>query len=160
MGYLKDTIKSLSWMGALRVFIRGLTFIRLVILARILTPNQFGLFAIASLALAFLEIISETGINVFFIQDEGDFRSFVDTAWIISITRGTFIFLVLILTAPLIVSFFNSPASLTLIFWISLVPFLRGFINPSEAKFQKELEFNKEFYFRTLIFGNGSLSLL
>jgi O-antigen/teichoic acid export membrane protein len=35
---------------------------------------------------------------------------------------------------------------------IAIIPFLRGFINPSEIKFQKNLEFNKEFALRLSCF--------
>jgi O-antigen/teichoic acid export membrane protein len=39
---------------------------------------------------------------------------------------------------------------------ISVVPFLRGFINPASVKFQKELKFHKEFWYRSVIFSFDS----
>jgi len=152
MGYKRQTIKGVSWLGALRVVIRGLTFVRLAILARLLTPSQFGLFGIASLVLAFLEIITETGINVFFIQDEGKLKDYLNTAFVVSIIRGTLISLLIFIFAPLIASFFNSPESKNLLYLTAIIPFIRGFINPSVVIFQKELQFNKEFFLRTGIF--------
>jgi len=71
---------------------------------------------------------------------------------VVSILRGTLISLFIIFLAPLVVSFFNSPQALSLLFLISLVPFLRGFINPAIVKFQKELEFGKEFLIRFSVF--------
>ncbi|MBU0998066.1 lipopolysaccharide biosynthesis protein [Patescibacteria group bacterium] len=157
MGYIKQTVKGVSWLGALRVIIRGLTFVRLAMLARILTPGEFGLFGIATLVLAFLEIITETGINVFFIQDEGKLKDYADTAWIVSIFRGIIISFSIVLFAPLISKFFNSPDSIKLLYFIAVIPLLRGFINPSIIKFQKEFEFNKEFFLRAGIFLIDSL---
>lgn len=139
-------------MVGLRGSTRVLAFIKILILARILSPNEFGLFGIAMLFLSLLEIISETGINIFLIQEGEDIDSFIDTAWIVSILRGTLIALVLFLLAPVISHFFNSPQSLNVIYLISIAPFIRGFINPSIVKFQKNLLFAKEFVFRLLIY--------
>jgi len=139
-------------MGALRVAIRGLTIVRLAILARLLSPYEFGLFGIAVLMLALLETVTETGINVFLIQKEGELKDYVSSAWLVSILRGVLISAVLLAFSGLISTFFNSPNALPLIMLIAIIPFLRGFINPSEIKFQKNLEFNKEFALRLSCF--------
>ena len=144
-------------MGALRLFLRSLTYLRLAILARVLDPGSFGVFGIASLVLAFLEIVTETGINVFLIQDEGKLNKYVNSAWVVSIIRGFLISIILIISAPLISKFFNSPESKNLVYLISIIPFIRGFINPSIIKLQKNLEFNKEFFLRSGIFAFDSV---
>lgn len=135
-------------MGGLRVANRGITFIKTAILARLLTPAQFGIFGIAMLALAFLEVITETGINIFLIQDEGKLEDYLDTAWLVSILRGIVISLVLLLLAKPVSVFFNMPDSYPVLLLIGSIPFIRGFINPSIVKYQKNLQFNKEFILR------------
>lgn len=152
MGFRKAALNAISWNMASRWVIRGLTFLRLAILARILNPVQFGIFGIATLILGFLEIITETWINVFLIQEEGEIDEFVDTAWVISIIRGFIIFCIIFLLAPPISVFFNSPDSLSIIRVISLVPLIRGFINPSVTKLQKDLLFKKNFIYRSSLF--------
>lgn len=152
MGYLKNTIKGLSWMGVLRLAIRGLTFVRIAILARLLLPAQFGVFGIATLILALLEALTETGINVFLIQNEGNLEEYVDTVWCISIIRGIIISVIILLASSLIAAFFHSPNARPIVMLMAIIPFMRGFINPSEVKFQKELEFNKEFLLRISAF--------
>ncbi len=151
MGYLKATLTGTGWMGALRLVNRVVALLKLGILARILVPAQFGLFGIASLVVALLETLSETGINVFLIQGEGDVEEYVDTAWVVSILRGMFIALTIVLVAPLVALFFNSKESMRLLFLIALVPLLRGFINPAIVTLQKELQFHKEFIVRLSI---------
>lgn len=151
MGYLGQTIKGLSWIGALRGVTRGLAFVRILVLARLLTPSQFGLFGIASFMLALVEVLTETGINIFLVQREGKIDKYLSSAWIVSIIRGLIIFLFIVISAPLVASFFNAGDALSLILLISIVPLVRGFINPSIVLFQKELNFNREFYFRGAI---------
>ena len=157
MGYSKETFIGISWVGAFRIFSRCIAFLRIIILARILTPMQFGVFGIAAMALALLEILTETGINVFLVQKKDDLREYINDAWLVSIFRGLLIAVLIVLTAPLIISFFKIPQSKELILLISIVPFIRGFINPAEVKFQKDLQFGKEFYFKMAIFSLDSL---
>lgn len=151
MGYTRDAIKGVSWIAVLRVSTRALSFLKIIILARILLPSQFGAYGVALLALGFLEVMTETGINVILVQEK-ETDKYINSAWIVSIIRGIIISLVIILFTPLIVRFFNSPESAVLLYAVSIVPFLRGFINPSVVKFQKELEFHKEFWYKFSVF--------
>lgn len=161
MGYKNRAFVGASWMGVLRVATRIITFFRLAILARILSPTQFGIFAVGSLVLALVEVLTETGINVFLIQKKDEARFYLNSAWIISILRGFIIAFVIILFSPLIVHFFNSEASYPILFLIAIVPLIRGFINPSIISIQKEIQFHKEFYLRsTLLFIDTSVAII
>lgn len=157
MGYSKAAIKGFSWMGGLRIIIRFVGFLKIVILARLLSPIQFGVYGISTLSLAFLETFTESGINVFLIQHEDNIDDYISTAWIVSIVRGLIISLLIILAAPLIVKFFKSSEAYQLLILISLVPAIRGFINPSVVKFQKQLQFNKEFWLRGILTATEAL---
>lgn len=152
MGYTKQALTGISWVGAIRVITRFLTVFKTAIIARILTPTQFGVFGIATLVLAFIEIITETGINIFLVQQKEDADKYINTAWIISIIRGFIISFVILITIPFIIYFFNSPESLNSLLLVCFVPIIRGFINPSIIKFQKELLFQKEFIYKTSLF--------
>lgn len=147
-----SVIRGLSWLGASKAVIRLLAFVKTIILARILTPAAFGVFGIASIVLEFLEVITETGINVFLVQEKEDIDGYIDTSFIVSIIRGILISVFIVITSGFISGFFNSPEAQGLILLIAVVPFVRGFINPSVVKFQKELAFNKEFWFRSGLF--------
>ena len=152
MGYLKDTIRGLSWVGTLRVLSRLLTFLKTIIIARILLPFQFGVFGIISLILTFLEILTETGVNVILIQEETLSQSYINSAWVISIFRGILISFLMILSRGAIASFFHTPEVANLLLLASIIPLLRGLINPTIIKFQKELRFDKEFKYRFSVF--------
>lgn len=152
MGYFNEIVSGVSWLGGLKAVSRAVAFVKTAILARVLVPAQFGLFGIASLVLELLEILTETGINVVLTQEKKNIDSYIDTAWIVSIARGFLITLAIILATPLIDSFFHSPDSKALLYLMAIIPFIRGFINPSAVKLVKELEFKKEFIFRFSIF--------
>ncbi len=151
MGYFGQTIKGISWIGGLRGVTRGLAFVRILILARLLTPSQFGLFGVASFMLALVEVFTETGINIFLVQREGKIDNYLSSAWIISIFRGFIIFTVILVSAPFASSLFNAQDALGLLILIAFVPLVRGFINPAVVLYQKELSFHKEFYFKATV---------
>ncbi len=148
MGYFKETVRGISWMTAFRAAYRGLGIVRIGIIAHILSPYSLGVFAVATISLGFLEIITETGINVFLIQEKEDIEGFINSAWVVSIVRGILIGILIAATAVPVSNFFGSVESRNLLYLVAIVPVLRGFINPSIVKFQKNLQFNKEFFYR------------
>lgn len=152
MGYMMDAKRGVIWIGGYRAATRIFSIFRTALLARLLSPAQFGVYGIAVLILSLLEIVTETGINTVLIQKKGSISEFIDTAWVVSILRGTIIAVVVIAVAPIIASFFNSPEAQNLLYLTALVPFIRGFINPSLVNFQRDLRFKTEFFLRTTLF--------
>ncbi|OGH06034.1 MAG: hypothetical protein A2W22_03870 [Candidatus Levybacteria bacterium RBG_16_35_11] len=158
MGYKRTAFKGISWMTGLQTLIRSFAFIKIAILARILSPSDFGLYGIAALLLAFLQIITETGINVILVQSKKEVKEVLDSAWVISIIRGLIIFLGIIIASPFIAYFFKTPSVLGIILIISLAPLISGFINPAEIIFQKELKFKYEFLFRASLYFTDAIA--
>lgn len=152
MSYTKIAFGGLSWTAGLRGVLRLITILRMAVLARILTKTSLGVFGIVTMVLALLEIATETGINVFLMQEKGKIDKYIDTAWVISIIRGFLIAALILITAPWVSSFFNSPDSLNLLYLLALAPFIRGFINPSIITYLKELKFGREFVLRGSLF--------
>lgn len=152
MGYFQTALKGISWMGGLRVFTRLLALIKIAILARILIPAQFGIYGIATLVLGFLEMLTETGINVFLVQQREKIDEYINSAWVVSIIRGFIIGILIFVFAPFIASYFKNQNADYILYLVSVVPIIRGFINPSCIKYQKNLEFNKQFKYDSVIF--------
>ncbi|HVA96935.1 MAG TPA: oligosaccharide flippase family protein [Candidatus Acidoferrales bacterium] len=147
MSHTKDVIKGISLIGFLRFSTKGIGFLETIILARILAPSQFGAYGIALLTLGLLEVITETGVNIVLVQEK-EIEDFISSAWIVSIARGIVITFALYFSSPFIAGFFHSPQALILLQFMSIVPLLRGFINPAVVKLQKNLQFGKDFSYR------------
>src|SRR6185369_6957925 len=75
--------------------------VRLVILARVLSPADFGLMGIALVVTRWVEEFSELGLKDALIQKTGDVRPYLDTVWTAQILRGFGIAAVLVTGAPL-----------------------------------------------------------
>lgn len=150
MGYFKSALIGTGWMGTLRLMTRGLGFIKTAILARILTPQDFGLFGIAAIALALMETFSETGVSLALVQQDEEIDEYINTAWVISILRGVLIALVLVVLAKSVTDFFHQPQAMSFILLMAFLPVIKGFINPAAVEFVKRLRFDKEFLLRSV----------
>jgi O-antigen/teichoic acid export membrane protein len=138
-------------MGGLRVFTRAAALVKIAILARILTPYDFGLFGIAALALSFFETLTETGVNQAVIHSDRKTEELVDSAWVVAIVRGFLISILILTAARPISNFFRDSGVLPLVWLAAAVPLVKGFINPMVVKFLKELEFGNELKFRSAL---------
>lgn len=148
MGYFKDTLAGTGWMGGLRLATRGLGLVKIAVLARVLSPDDFGVFGIAALTLAFVETFTQTGVSLALVQQEEEIDKYVNTAWVMSIIRGLLIGAVILIFARPVTIFFHEGSVKSLLLIIAAVPLVRGFINPATVNFVKKLQFQKEFLLR------------
>ena len=151
MGYSGKAIKGIGWAGVLQVALKGTSLIKFVIIAKFLSPAEFGLFGIALLTIGFFQAITETGISAYLVQTQETEEDYVSSAWVVSVARGLLLFILTVLVAYPVSLFFNSRASFVVILAAGLIPLISGLENPSVAKFQRYLDFHKDFFFRSLI---------
>jgi O-antigen/teichoic acid export membrane protein len=140
-------IRGGAWVFALRIVGRGLGFIRTLILARLLAPEDFGLLGVAMLAISTLETFSQTGFQAALVQKQEDIEPYLDTAWTVSVIRGACLFIILFVAAPFIGGFFEAPKAINVIRTIALSVLLSGMSNIGVIYFQKELDFRKKFFY-------------
>lgn len=141
-------VRSGMWVFAARIADRSFYFIRLIILARILLPEDFGVLGIAMLMMLNLETFSRTGFSDALIHKKEITDEHLSAAWTTGILRGIVLFTILYFAAPYVAAFFNSPQAGPVIRVIGLSFLLRAFTNIGVIYFQKELEFNKQFLYQ------------
>jgi O-antigen/teichoic acid export membrane protein len=126
----------------------ALQLVLLMVLARLLSPSDFGLFGIALLALSALQRFSRLGFDTALIQrKEADVNSYLDTVFTLQILRGVVIAGVAYLAAPVVAGFFGEPRATLLLRVLALSTLFRVVYNPGTVYFEKELEFHKQFVF-------------
>ena len=150
MTYQKHAIAGFSWQTLEKLFTTGLSFGKIIILARLLGPEQFGLFSLIMIALGTTESITQTGVNVTMLQSKQPIRYFLDTAFVISIIRGFLIGSLMILMGYLMANYYNEPSLFPMIAIVALVPIIKGFINPAIVSWQKTFQFSKDSLYTSL----------
>lgn len=143
----RKAVRGTVWVFGVKAFTRVFSLIRTIILARLLSPTDFGLFGIALLTLMTLDTFSQTGFLQALIQKKKDIHSYLNSAWTVSILRGIFLFLILFLIAPYVALFFEASEAKWIIQVIAISFLFQGFINIGVVYFQKELQFRKYFIF-------------
>src|SRR5699024_7868581 len=120
---------------------KGLSFIVMIVLARLLTPDIFGLIGLLMVFIQVSQTLVIAGFNQALIQkkntDEEDFSSVFWFNLILSIT----IYIILYLGAPLVSDFYEQEILTNLLRVLSLVFVINSFSYVQEAKLKKELKF-------------------
>jgi len=136
------------WVFVLNISVRFLGFIRLLILARVLNPRDFGLMGIALITIGVLETFFNSGFQAALIQKEKNIEKYLDVTWTALVLRGGIIFSVLYMSAPLVADFFKAPQAEGIVRIVGISVLLQAFTNIGIIYFKKELEFNKEFLYQ------------
>ncbi len=146
-GIGRSMAKGSAWMIAARLAVRGIGLISMMVLARLLLPEDFGLVALATLLVALLEVMSEFSFDVVLIQNREATRSHYDTAWTLSIMRGAVIAVLLLALAGPSAVFFEEPRIESIVSCLALIAVIGGFENIGIVDFRKNLQFNKDMAF-------------
>ena len=146
----KKTAQGTFWLFSFRLADHSFRLVRTIILARLLAPNDFGLFGITVMAVSLLETFSQNGFQQALTQKKGDIIPYLDSAWVVQIVRGLVLALVLFLLAPFIALFFNAPESAPILKVVALAVALQGFYNIAIVYFSKNLQFHKYFLYQIM----------
>jgi O-antigen/teichoic acid export membrane protein len=137
-------VRSGFWSLGGNWFSRVLGIIKMIILARLLSPLDFGIIGLAILSINALNVFSETGIESALIQRDKIGRPELDTAWTIAIIRGLVLFVLLFLSAGWFASYFGNITLKPVLEIMSVTFLIGGCTNIGIVFFQKELEFKKK----------------
>nr|WP_136251734.1 oligosaccharide flippase family protein [Ningiella ruwaisensis] len=138
----QKTIKSSGFALALRFVERSLGFVSLLILARLLVPEDFGIVAIASSIVFLCDVLSETGGKQYIIQkDEVDDED-LNTAWTLGIILKSILAIILMMMADSISVFIESESVKAPLIALSLILPISAFTNPRLFVKAKELSYN------------------
>lgn len=150
MGYSRHAITGFSVQSLQKALTFTLNFGKIFILARLLSPTDFGLFSLVMIAIGLTESFTQTGINVTIVQSNKSINYFLSTAWVIAILRGLLIGLLMLGLAFFMRHFYQEELLLPLITVAALIPIIKGFINPAIANWQKNFNFAREGFYHTL----------
>jgi lipopolysaccharide exporter len=140
-----------AWAFALNMTNRLLTVIRTVVLARLLAPEDFGLMGIAVLVIGLVTSFSQTGFRAALVQNKRGLEArFLNTAWTVEAVRSIALGLLMALSAPWVGSFFDEPGAVGLTRLLGVGLAVSGFANTGVISFDKDLEFQRRFVFRSV----------
>lgn len=102
-------LKSSLFSSGAQVINKSLGLVSTLILARILTPEDFALIAVMSIVLYFFDILSNSGSEQYIIQKTVLKKNDLNTAWTLDLMIKTGMFILLLVLAPYITLFLEKP---------------------------------------------------
>ena len=139
--------RGVVWMLLFKLVDKSVGLASTLILARLLTPDNFGVVAMATSFIAMIELIGAFGFDMALIQRPNATRAHFDTAWTFAVIFGCVLSALIASLSVPIAHFYKHPDLVGVICTLAVGSFLQGFQNVGVVAFRKDLEFSKEFKF-------------
>jgi PST family polysaccharide transporter len=99
---------------------RGVTLLTTSILARLLTKEDFGIVAVAVIAINYLSVVKDLGLGLALIQRREDIDEAANTVFSINLVLGIALSLIVIPLAPLFANYFEEPMITPVLRWLGV----------------------------------------
>ncbi|GLZ38300.1 lipopolysaccharide biosynthesis protein [Actinokineospora sp. NBRC 105648] len=97
------------------VVLRLGTLVSGIVLARLLSPSDYGVFAVALVAVTLLQAFNELGVSLALVRWERDVREFAPTAMTIAVGTSTALYALVFLGAPAFCDLMGSPDAVAVV---------------------------------------------
>lgn len=103
------TIKGVVWSSIERFSTQGVQFLIMIVMARLLTPKDYGLIGMLAIFLAVAQSLIDSGFSQALIRKQN--RTDVDnsTVFYFNIVVSSALYLILFISAPFVADFYNQP---------------------------------------------------
>ena len=139
-----------AWMLALRFCVKGISLISIMILARLLSPEDFGLMALATSIFMMVELIRSFGFSTALIQKQDAGRAHYDTAWTMQIIFALLSSSLLTVVSGFAADFYEDNRLISVLQMIAVMILLSGFNNIGVVQFKKQMTFDRVFKYQLL----------
>ena len=146
----KRTLTNLIWRFLERCGAQGVGLIVSIVLARILTPDEYGVIALVLVFTSILQVFVDSGLGNALIQKKDADNVDFSTVFFFNVFACCVLYLAIFFAAPFISEFYEKPILTPLIRTMSLTLVLSGLSNVQQAYISKNFLF-KKFFFSTII---------
>ena len=155
------SLNAVKWATIERSSVQGLTLVIGVLLARLLSPEEFGLLSMVVVFTGVLQLFKDFGFGAALIQKKEVDQVDLDTAFWTNLALGIILGLIVLAIAPLVTNFYDEPQLYAVVQLMSINFFVFGFTYVQEAILRKALDFRKLFFTKLVgISASGVLALV
>lgn len=145
MGELKEkTLSGVKWNAIGRFSTQGVSFVISILLARILTPSDYGVVGMIGIFMAIAQTFIDSGFGSALIRKKDCTDEDFSTAFYFNIVVGIVCYLTLFLAAPLIANFFDTPILRDIVRVLSINLFLNSLTIVQGAKLTAAVDFKSQ----------------
>jgi PST family polysaccharide transporter len=132
---------AMMWQAFQMGGVKAFYLVRLLVLAILLTPADFGLIEIALAATGFLLNLTNFGLIPAVVQAENMDDNRYDAVWTFDVTRATIVAALTVIFAPLIAAIFAEPRAVLIIQALALRPLIESLMSIRIAALNRNLKF-------------------
>ncbi|WP_308872828.1 MOP flippase family protein [Thiothrix subterranea] len=160
MSLKRKTIAGIGWNSVGNIFRQAFQLLTLIIMARLLSPEEFGTFAILMVFVGFFNIFAMMGTSQVVVYLDSPSQRMLSTIFYFNIGTGLFLSGVLYIASEYIESFFkiSDLATYLQLIGISFIPLTLSLVQ--KALLEKALHFKKVVIIETLALGVASLAAI
>lgn len=130
----------------MRWVLKAMGFVNVIILARLLVPEDFGLIAMATILIGLVSTITDGSFDKVILRDPNSTPQTYNAAWTAQILAGLLATVIIFCCAPLLVIYASGdPRLYAVLFVAGLRPAILGFENIGQVEFRRDFDFQKEF---------------
>ncbi|MCL2713012.1 MAG: oligosaccharide flippase family protein [Alphaproteobacteria bacterium] len=126
---------------ASRLITRGVDFAALIILARLLSVEDFGVIAVATSVVMIFEAVTDLSLGLALVAIADRTSAHYDTIFTIQLVRGLLLAAALVILSWPVAFLYHDPRLMALICALSLAPAFRGMGSPRMTEFSIEFRF-------------------
>lgn len=141
-------ITGASFMVLLRLSFRLVGIVSTLVLVRVLSPSDFGLFGLVTGASAVLETLSQLSLQIALLRMPAPSKAHFDTAWTLGILRALLFALMLAGCATFLSDFVHDARLQAICYALAAIIFLQGFENIALVEYQREFRYDKVFLYQ------------
>jgi O-antigen/teichoic acid export membrane protein len=135
------TVRGISWAATSKIAQLLMSILISAILARLLTPSDFGLIAMVAVFSNFVAIFSGFGLQSAIVQKKEVSDEALSSIFWINMGLGALLTLALAASAPLIAAFYSQPRLTPIIVFISTIFFITSFADVPYGLLTKRMNF-------------------
>lgn len=133
--------KSIKWSALEKIFSQGLQLITLLILARILSPDSFGLIAMTGIFISIAHLFVDGGFTNALVRKGNPTEIEYSTAFYFNVFVGVVIYCLIFISSPFISGFYNEPILDEILKYLGIIVFINSFTVVHRAKLNVDLNF-------------------
>lgn len=138
------TVKGVGWNSIDRLANYGIGFIVGIVLARLLSPEEYGLIGIIGIFTAIFNVILDSGLSTALIRKKDVTNEDYCTVFYVNIVLSVILTLILYLGAPLISSYFERPELTPYIHVMSFILIINALSLTQQARLTKRIDFKTQ----------------
>jgi O-antigen/teichoic acid export membrane protein len=144
----QSSLKAMKWSVFAESLSRVVSPIVMLILARLLSPSEFGTVAVATIAVGLARIFQEFGFGKALIQTENNVEDYANNAFWLNVGIGVCIYIAIFFTAPFISLLFDSQETIGVLRVLCIQIVVESFFSMHNALLRRNMRFKALFFVR------------